>query len=121
MWNDGHYLVMEIIIYYADGIAYPYYDTGIFEYDLKKNKVVTIDQLNSNIHADTSNIQKVIANLKKDKIYDDDQAGDDWFLGDPQIAFYTEKGIVLYKTGGNHGIHYFYKYYPREVLAPILK
>jgi hypothetical protein len=121
IWNDGHYLVMQIIIYYADGIAYPYYDTGIFEYDLKKNKVVAIDQLNSNLHADTSNIQKVIANLKKDKIYDDDESGDDWFLSDPQIAFYTEKGIVLYKAGGNHGIHHFYKYYPREVLAPILK
>ncbi len=66
MSNHGHYLVMQIIIYYADGIAYPYYDTGIFEYDLKKNKVVEIDdQLNSNMRSDTSNIQKVIANLKK--------------------------------------------------------
>lgn len=121
MWNDGQYLIMEIIIYYADGIAYPYYDTGIFEYNLKKNEVVELDKLNANIHADTSNIQQVIANLKKEEIYDVGDEGDDWFLEEPQIAFYTEKGLVLFKTGGNHGIHHFYKYYPRKVLAPILK
>lgn len=120
IWNDGNYLVMQITMDYADGNAYPYYDTYLFEYDLKGNKPNSLDKLGEHIHFDDSKIQEIIANLKRYNLYDDSQSGDKWFLGAPQIAFFVEDGIVLYKTGGNHGIHYFYKYYPREVLAPIL-
>jgi hypothetical protein len=121
--NDGHALVIEIIASFADGDAYPYYETYLFDYDISGKKKVD-EMEDGNTDDDDPIFEKkkneLIKRLQDSKLFDDSETGDNWFLSNPKVAFVTGNGIVLVKKGGNHGIHSFYKYYPRNVVRDFL-
>lgn len=118
LWNDGKYLVLEITIWFTDGISYPYYDTYFFEYDLEKKEILSEKYLNSLLKKQI-NDSLVISKLKEKNIYDSNS--DDFFIEQPKIAFITKKGVVLFRKGGNHGIQVFLKYYSSDIIKPLLE
>lgn len=119
--NDGMYLILEIIMDYADGNAYPYYDTFIFEFDLKKQNEISDDLFANNLNINDSTTKEVIRNLQTVNRYDSTNDIDSWFFEEPEIAFVMKDGIVFVRHGGNHGIHSFYRYIPNELLKPYFK
>jgi hypothetical protein len=125
--NDGRYIVLQLISGFADGIAYPYCQTSILEYDVEQMKVLDIAyQFKEAMQTEADlndNAIAIIAKLKQAKLYDASNEGlsDGWFLSNLKIAFITQKGYVLTRSGGNHGIHQFYKFYSKGFIKPFLK
>jgi hypothetical protein len=123
--NDGRYLVVQSITTLADGYAYPYYATGLFEFDLVNNKIVNIDSI-ATIEEESKSFISIknglIAKLKNAEVLNIGKGGldDEFFLSSPSVAFKTAKGYVLVKQGGNHGIHNFYKFYREDIIQPLI-
>ena len=119
LWNDKTHLVFQLTASYADGNSYPYYESTIFEFDKLNNKEIVLKRKGQD--ADTVKLKQIIERLSNTKRFDDDENNfnDNMFLYSPRVAFITRKGIVLVKFGGNHGIHPFYKFYPKKLLEPL--
>jgi hypothetical protein len=123
--NDGRFLVIQSITTLADGNAYPYYETGLIEFDLVNNKIIDVEK-NATIDNESKSFNSikngVIAKLITAKVLDTDKGGldDEFFLSSPRVAFKTTKGYVLVRQGGNHGIHNFYKFYRKDIIQPLL-
>lgn len=121
--NDGAKLIIEVKGHYADGDAYPYYETFLFCYNMVKGKVETYSQWESSIDDTTEEKikQEAMQKLKANNLADTTDLGDDWFLTNPTVAFKVNNGYVLVKKGGNHGIHSFYKYYPAYIVKDFFR